>query len=114
MWGFSSGHIEQNESPEACSVRELREEIGTQHEVSLINQIGPIRDTLYGGVYQIYLFHFRWQQGTIHLNYEHTDYAWVNKEGFKNYRVMGGIDEDILYFNIWPREYLNEANLPRE
>lgn len=112
MWGFSSGHIEKDESPEDCSIRELEEEIGSNYSIDLVNQIGPIRDTFYGGVFQIYLYHYRWHDGEIQLNHEHTDYVWIDKEQFKNYDVMDGIDEDLLYLKIWPRKYLNETKLP--
>jgi len=112
MWGFSSGHIEQDESPEACSLRELREEIGGRINVQLLRSIGPVRDSFYGGVYEIHLYHYRWLNGEIQLNHEHTEYAWVSKEDFRNYSVMDGIDEDIHYFGIWPRKYLNPGKLP--
>lgn len=112
LWGFPAGHIEEDESPADCAIRELREEIGTHHTVELINQIGPVNDTFYGGVYRIYLYHYLWLEGEILLNQEHTDYAWVSKEEYGNYDVMDGIDEDLLYFNIWPKKYLNQDKLP--
>lgn len=112
MWGFSSGHIEKGETPEACSRRELTEEIGAQINVHLLRHIGPVRDSFYGGIYEIYLYHYHWQGGKIHLNHEHTDFAWVSKEEFRDYAVMDGIDEDIQYFGIWPRSYLNPEKLP--
>ncbi len=112
LWGFPAGHIEAGETPEACAMRELREEIGGNFKIELIKEMGPLRDTFYGGVYQVYLYHYRWIEGDIRLNHEHTDYVWVSKERFKEYKVMDGIDEDILYLGIWPREYLNEEKLP--
>ena len=112
LWGFPAGHIDAGESPEACSIRELLEEIGSHHRITLINSVGPIRDTCYGGIYQIYLYHYRWLDGGIQLNHEHTEYAWVGKHDYKNYQVMDGIDEDLLYLGIWPRTYLNENKLP--
>lgn len=112
MWGFSSGHIEANETPEECSLRELHEETGNKIEVELINKLGPVRDSFYGGVYQIYLFHYLWKRGKIHLNHEHTEYIWVGKDKFSDYEVMDGIDEDLLYLRIWPRKYLNREKLP--
>jgi len=112
LWGFPAGHIENNETPDSCSIRELEEEIGNEHTIKLINQIGPIRDTFYGGVYQIYLYHYRWHNGVILLNHEHTDSVWVCKEKFIGYKVMDGIDEDLLYLKIWPIEYLNQDKLP--
>ena len=112
LWGFPAGHIESDEDPQTCSIRELKEEIGDKFEVKLMAHIGPVRDSFYGGIYQIYLFHYHWHGGEIHLNHEHTEYAWVSKEDFRNYSVMDGIDEDIRYFGIWPRNYLNSEKLP--
>ncbi len=112
LWGFPAGHQEANESPEQCALRELREEIGRDHKVTPVRNLGPIRDTLYGGIYEIHLFHQHWLSGTITLNHEHTDHTWVSKERFRDYDVMNGIDEDILYLGIWPREFLREEKLP--
>lgn len=113
LWGFPAGHIEDNESPQDCAMRELHEEIGNEFRIELINHIGPLRDSFYGGIYRIYLYHHRWLDGTVILNQEHTDYAWAGKQEFKNYSVMDGIDEDIFYLGIWPSEFLNHDKLPR-
>lgn len=112
LWGFPAGHIEDDESPEDCAWRELNEEIGQDFKSETIARLGPMRDTFYGGIYEIHLFHRRWIDGSIHLNHEHTDYAWIGKESFRDYEVMDGIDEDIFYLGIWPVEYLNAAKLP--
>ncbi len=114
LWGFPAGHIERDESPAHCIKRELKEEIGADHMLAQITDIGPVRDTHYGGIYEIYLFHFTWQTGSIRLNHEHTDYAWVGREDFKSYKVMDGVDEDILYLDIWPRDYLHGDKLPHK
>ncbi|MFQ5658899.1 MAG: NUDIX hydrolase [Gammaproteobacteria bacterium] len=113
LWGFPAGHIEADEAPVACSLRELNEEIGGHFNIELVNQMGPLYDSFYGGIYRIYLYHYRWLQGEIELNDEHTDYAWVGKQAFKDYDVMDGIDEDLHYLGIWPRNCLNEDRLPK-
>ena len=112
LWGFPAGHIEANESAEQCALRELEEETGSKHKVSMIATKGPLRDSYYGGVYEIYLFHQRWLGGEVSLNHEHTEYAWVNRDNYRRYKVMDGIDEDIRYMNIWPVEFLNANKLP--
>ena len=112
LWGFPAGHINKNETPEQCALRELSEEIGTDYDIELLQQLGPVRDTFYGGIYQIHLFHYRWNKGTILLNHEHTEYHWVNAENYRNYNVMDGLDEDILYLDIWPKKYLDINKLP--
>ena len=113
LWGFSSGHIEADETAEKCSLREITEEIGEDNFLGKVSEIGPIRDSLYGGIYEIYLFHYKWQRGNISLNHEHTDYVWVSMKDYKNYAVVDGIDEDINYFGIWPVEFLNQEKLPK-
>ena len=107
LWGFPAGHIEEDESPEECAERELFEEIGADISVQLVRQLNPVRDKFSGHVYEFYLFHLRWVGGEIRLNHEHTDYAWVNRHDYKHYPVMRGVDLDLLYLDIWPREYLS-------
>ena len=112
LWGFPAGHINEHETPEQCALRELSEEIGTDYKIELLQQLEPIRDTFYGGIYHIYLFHYRWNGGNILLNHEHTDYAWVSAGDYKDFDVMDGMDEDIAYLDIWPKKYLDKNKLP--
>ncbi|HEX9781966.1 MAG TPA: NUDIX domain-containing protein, partial [Opitutaceae bacterium] len=112
-WGFPAGHIEDGEKPEDCALRELTEEIGKDFRVNPVQVFGPVRDTLYGGKYEVWLFHARWQGGTVRLNHEHTDHAWVSREKFRDYDPMDGTDEDIHYLKIWPRRYLRPDKLPK-
>lgn len=113
LWGFCAGHIEPGETPAGCSARELREQLGDNCRVTLLRALGPVADSYYGGNLEIHLFHYRWQGGCVQLNAEHTAYAWVNRARYRDYPVMDGIDEDLAYFEIWPRRYLNPHRLPR-
>ncbi|MBI2802721.1 MAG: NUDIX hydrolase [Gammaproteobacteria bacterium] len=112
LWGFPAGHIEANETPQACALREMREEIGAEHELTLRNTLGPIRDSFYGGIYEIHLFHWRWLGGVITLNAEHTSFAWLTVEDIAPLEFMDGIEEDIALLDIWPRAKLNQHKLP--
>ena len=114
QWGLCSGGIEAGETPGIASARELREELGGGIEIEPLREFGPVRDRAFGGIYEFHLFHFRWRGGTIRLNHEHTEYAWIAKEAFRNYDVMPGLDEDILYLEIWPRVFLRAEFLPPE
>ena len=107
LWGFPAGHLEEGESPEQCASRELSEEIGENISVELIRHLAPVRDEITGNINEFYLFHLRWMGGEIRLNHEHTDYAWVNRHDYKHYPVMRGVDLDLFYLDIWPREYLS-------
>ena len=113
LWGLPAGHVEPGESPEQASVRENREELGDELSIELLRRHPPVRDTFYEGKYEIHLFHYRYLGGDIVLNEEHTEYAWVAPEEFKNYPVMDGIDEDIFYLGIWPVKYLRAEKLPK-
>lgn len=112
LWGFPAGHIRRGETPGQCALRELREEIGKDIRIKLLRELGPVRDSFYGGIYEVFLFHHRWNGGTIILNREHTAYVWVGPEDYRNYQVMDGMDEDLLYLEIWPVRFLNPGKLP--
>jgi 8-oxo-dGTP diphosphatase len=114
LWGLPAGHIEPGESAEDCSRRENREELGEEFIVEPIRRHPPVRDTFYGGKYEVHLFHYRYVSGEVRLNEEHTAFAWVTAEEFRNYSVMDGIDEDIFYLGIWPRRFLREDKLPKD
>jgi 8-oxo-dGTP diphosphatase len=117
LWGFPAGHIESNESADECARREMREEIGDRHTIEEIQRKGPLRDTFYGGKYEIYLFHFRWIGGAVTLNEEHTDYAWVCNSEFSRYETLLGTEQDIVLLDIWPQDSLAPERigiLPRE
>lgn len=110
-WGFPAGHIEDGESPEACARREMSEEIGDTHTVTELARLGPLRDTLFGGIYELHLFHYRWLAGQVQLNHEHTDYAWLAPGEHLALPVMDGIDEDIRLMRVWPLAVLNRSKL---
>lgn len=112
LWGLPAGKLEPGESAATAARREMQEEIGFGHGVSLLRYIGPIRDTCYGGQYEIHLFHQRWHHGRVLLNAEHTAYAWVCRERYRDYAVMDGIDEDIALLGFWPQRYLDPARIP--
>ena len=113
LWGFCAGRLEPGETAAACSIREMCEEIGADHQVQLIRNLTPIRDSFFGGGMTIYLFHYRWLDGEIHLNREHTAWRWLGREEYSDFSVMDGIDEDIDLLGIWPREYLRADRLPK-
>jgi 8-oxo-dGTP pyrophosphatase MutT (NUDIX family) len=112
LWGFPAGHFEPGETPSACAYRELREEIGDAVDVTELRILGPIRDSFYGGVYEIHLFHLRWLGGEVRLNHEHTAYQWAGLKDYTALNLMDGIEEDIALLEIWPRAALNQARLP--
>ena len=112
QWGFPGGHIREDEDPAECARRELEEELGPDCHTELLQQYGPVRDTWYGGEFEVHLFHHRWLGGDIVLNHEHTEYAWVSRDAYPDYAIMDGVDEDLFYLGIWRVEFLNANRLP--
>ena len=112
LWGLPAGRIEDGETPAQAALREMEEEIGPGHVTELLRYLGPLRDTYYGGIYEIHLFHRRWRAGTVTLNHEHSAWAWVAAERYRDYAVMDGIDEDIALLELWPQRYLNRERIP--
>ena len=111
QWGFPAGHIEEGESAAHCAKREMNEEIGMDHELIDVQYKGPVRDTFFGGKFEIHLFHYRWMGGSVTLNEEHTDFAWVCAQDFDRYDTMIGIEQDIVLLGIWPAEIFREERL---
>jgi 8-oxo-dGTP diphosphatase len=116
LWGFPGGHIHEGETPDETIVREVREEVGftlTSSGYELLRRVGPVRDTLYGGIFEIHLYLYRaFADDVVRLNEEHDAAAWVSREDYHCYAVVNGIDEDLRYLNVWPVEFLNADKLP--
>lgn len=78
FWEFPGGKIEKGESPEACLIREMREELAM--DVSII---GPLRSTehsyIAGKIIRLLPFVCSWESGEIYL-LEHQAVKWLTKE----------------------------------
>ncbi|MGR9090059.1 MAG: NUDIX hydrolase [Gammaproteobacteria bacterium] len=111
QWGFPAGRIERGESPRQCAEREMNEEIGMDHRLAPVQSLGPVRDTFYGGRFEIHLFHYRWLGGSIELNEEHTASRWVGPDQFGELDAMLGVEQDIVLLDIWPAATFDPARL---
>ena len=77
-WSIPGGHIQEEEAFEEGARREVKEE--TNLEVVNIEHIKSV------GRLHYYVSHGF--DGSIKINFEHTDYAWVSEEELNKYDII--------------------------
>ena len=75
QWEFPGGKILPDESPEACIIREIREELDIEIEIS--EQIIPVTFDYDTMTIELIPFICRWKSGKIRLN-EHIAVKWIS------------------------------------
>lgn len=76
-WGLPGGAIEKGETPQAAATREAKEE--TMLEVINLRDVKlPLDKTLFA-------FYTRDYGGTVQIDHEHDDWAWVGRGEIENY-----------------------------
>jgi len=82
LWEFPGGKIEPGESPEACLVRELQEEMGI--EIVPYVLFG-VNEHDYGNVRaKLIAYLAKYSHGEIRLT-DHDDYRWVERRELWDY-----------------------------
>jgi 8-oxo-dGTP diphosphatase len=97
-WELIGGTLEENEQPEDCIRREIREELGT--EISALRQIKP--SVLYRDRKRYIVFSFTGtMSGPIHLcQDELEEVRWVSRKEADRLDLFPGCRETIeAYFN---------------
>lgn len=72
-WSFPGGHIMEGESPYRAAKRELQEEVGIKATTMVQLSIKRNKE---GN--KLYLFKCDNFQGDVKLNFEHSDYKWID------------------------------------
>ena len=81
-WEFPGGTVEQNETPEACLMREIREEFGIN--VSVGRFFGESVYHYDHGSIKLLAYWTQWESGKITLK-DHAGYRWVSPEQLSEY-----------------------------
>jgi len=76
-WEFPGGKIEQNETPEQCLIREMKEEFGI--DVVVGEFIGDSMCRYESKIIQLLGYCAVWTGGEFSLN-AHAEYKWVSPE----------------------------------
>lgn len=98
---FPGGTVEENESLEEAASRELGEETGINFHKDHLEKI----KVTYPSGYNKIIFVARIDDAEVKLNYEHTDYRWVNTEESFGLPMVNGLRVTINY--LMERSFLS-------
>ena len=95
-WSAVSGYLEGEEEPQQRAVTEIQEELGlTKEQVKLV-RAGPILrafDQETDTVWVIHPFLFEATSNTVQLDWENTEYKWINPKELDSYQTVPRLRE---------------------
>jgi len=94
MWAAISGSIEKDETPEQCAMREIWEETGIRN-VKLVKKNEEIYVRNKNIIYTVYTLLFNIETEKVQLNWENTEYRWVDIKELDNYNTVPKLKEEI-------------------
>ena len=102
LWAGISGIIENNEVPLKRAKTEIFEEAGiTEKEIKLIKAVEEMRvdsPQYKNHEWEIFPFLFEATNPTIKLNWENSDFRWIQVEELKNYETVPSLQK--VLFNL--------------
>lgn len=87
MYCLPGGTVEENESLEEAASRELSEETGINFHKDHLEKLKIV----YPSGYNKFIFVAEIDDAEVKLNYEHTEYAWVNISESSDYPMIDGM-----------------------
>lgn len=100
LWAGVSGIIEKNEEPLQRAKIEIFEEVGiSEEDITLVKAVQEIRvnSPQYGNhEWRIFPFLFESKNPTIKLNWENSDFKWINAEELENYEAVPSLEKVLL------------------
>ena len=85
FWEFPGGRIDEGETPEECTIREMKEELNI--DIRIERPLGVLEGTYRGIPMQVHAFLAAWVGGTVkHL--VHKDVKWVKPEELTQYPLV--------------------------
>ena len=102
LWAGISGIIENNEEPLKRAKIEIFEEVGISEEkITLVKSAEEMRvnsPQYQNHEWEIYPFLFEAKNPTIELNWENSEYTWINIEELGNYETVPSLEK--VLFNL--------------
>ena len=102
LWAGISGIIEKNEVPLKRARIEIFEEVGiTEDRIKLVRSAEEMRvnsPQYENHEWEIFPFLFEAENPIIKLNWENSEYRWINMEDLKNYNTVPSLQK--VLFNL--------------
>ena len=102
LWAGISGIIEKNEEPLKRAKIEIFEEVGiTEDEITLVKSAEEMRvnsPQYQNHEWEIFPFLFEAKNPTIKLNWENSDFKWIQIDELKNYETVPSLEK--VLFNL--------------
>ena len=102
LWAGISGIIENDEEPIKRAKTEIFEEVGiTEDKIELIKTTEEMRinsPQYKNHEWEIFPFLFESKNPTIKLNWENSDFRWINVEDLENYETVPSLQK--VLFNL--------------
>jgi 8-oxo-dGTP pyrophosphatase MutT (NUDIX family) len=102
LWAGISGIIEKNEEPLKRAKVEIFEEVGiTEDRITLVRSSEEMRinsPQYENHEWEIFPFLFEAKNPTIKLNWENSEFKWINVEELENYKTVPSLQK--VLFNL--------------
>jgi len=102
LWAGISGIIEKNEEPLKRAKIEIFEEVGiTEDLITLVKTSEEMRinsPQYENHEWEIFPFLFEAKNPTIKLNWENSEFKWINVEELENYKTVPSLQK--VLFNL--------------
>jgi len=102
LWAGISGIIEKNEEPLQRAKIEIFEEVGiTDEQITLVKSAEgmKVNSPQYNNhEWEIFPFLFESSNPTIKLNWENSDFKWINVKELKDYETVPSLQK--VLFNL--------------
>jgi len=102
LWAGISGIVEKNEEPLKRARIEIFEEVGiTEDKITLVRSAKEMKvnsPQYENHEWKIFPFLFEAKNPTINLNWENSEFKWINVEELENYETVPSLQK--VLFNL--------------